>query len=212
VRCSLQESLNSNYFGTVAYPPRVTPADAASFPRRSPRRRARAADSISRVIAGWRRTRPDLEVEPIAITARLARLNATLAPRLESVFERFGIRGADFAVIATLVRVGSAPISQKQLGSELGLSPGTVSLRVDRLIRHGLVRREHDPSDGRGALVSLTKRGRDLFEACAPEHLANARALLEGLTDRECDQLGQLLGKLLSTLEGPQRDDRPEIE
>ncbi len=160
-------------------------------------------DSIARVIAGWQAARPELEVEPIAITARLARLQAVLSPRLELVFARYGMRGADFAVIATLVRLASERVSQRRLASELGLSAGTVSLRIDRLVQRGLAERRPDPDDGRGALVSLTHRGRELFEACAPEHLANAHELLAGLSEPERDQLAQLLGKLLYTLEDP---------
>jgi DNA-binding MarR family transcriptional regulator len=189
------------------YPSAVTPAGASSFPPGSRQHREAADDSISRVISGWHSNRPDLAVDPIAITARIARLNAILGPRLESVFERFGIRGADFAVVATLVRLGDGRVSQRRLASELGLTPGTVSVRLDRLVRRGLVQRDGDPSDGRGALVTLTKAGRELFEAAAPEHLANAQALLEGLSERERDQLGDLLGKLLHTLEGPEADD-----
>ncbi|MBV9195685.1 MAG: MarR family transcriptional regulator [Solirubrobacterales bacterium] len=160
-------------------------------------------DSITRVIAGWRATRPDLEVEPIAITARLARLQAVLSPRLEIVFARYGLRGPDFAVIATLVRLAAETVTQRRLASELGLSAGTVSLRIDRLVQRALAERRPDPDDGRGTLVSLTDRGRELFEACAPEHLANAHELLTGLSEPERDQLRQLLGKLLYTLEDP---------
>lgn len=183
-----------------------------SFPGRRGRRRDSVEDSISRVIDGWRAARPDLDVEAIAITARLARLNQTLGPRLESAFARFGIRGADFAVIATLVRLGDARVSQRWLGRELGLSPGTISLRVDRLSGRGLVKREADPEDGRGALLWLTDAGRELFEACAPEHLANAQALLEGLSEHEREQLGRLLGKLLYTLEELDSADQLDAE
>lgn len=160
-----------------------------------------STDSIARVIAGWNATRPDLPVEPIAVTARLARLQAELTPRLEEVFVRFGLRSADFSVLATLVRLEHDAVSQRRLGAELGLSPGTISLRIDRLVRHGLVERHPDPDDGRGAVITITAPGRDLFEACAPEHLANARELLAGLTDDERERLGELLGKLLDTLE-----------
>lgn len=158
-------------------------------------------DSIARVIAGWRATRPELPVEPIAVLARLARLQAELAPRLEAVFARFGLHSADFAVLATLVRLAGDGVSQRRLASELGLAAGTVSLRVDRLVRRGLADRQADPDDGRGTLISLTDPGRELFEACAPEHLANAHGLLAGLTEEERGDLGRLLGKLLYTLE-----------
>ena len=190
----------------------MTPVGSESFRAPSPRRRAAVNDSIGRVIAGWRATRPDLPVEPIGIIARLARLQATLSPRLEAVFARFGIRGADFAAVATLVRLADARVTQRRLGLELGLSPGTISLRVDRLVRRGLVRRGSDPNDARGALVSLTEAGIELFEASAPEHLANAQGLLAGLTKSERDQLGTLLAKLLFELEEPETGDRLEPE
>jgi DNA-binding MarR family transcriptional regulator len=164
-------------------------------------------DSIARVIAGWRARRPELDVQPIGVTARLARLQAVLAPKLEELFGRFELRGADFAVLATLVRLGDEGVSQRRLAAELGLSAGTMSVRIDRLVRRELVTREADPDDGRGALILLTAHGRDLFEACAPEHLANARNLLAGLSERDRQQLGRLLGKLLDTLEDQGPDD-----
>jgi DNA-binding MarR family transcriptional regulator len=190
----------------------MTPANRGSFPRGARRAREPVVDSIGRVIAEWRASRPDLRVEPIAITARLMRLHATLGPKLESAFQRFGLRGADFGVLATLVRLGDARVSQRRLAQELALSPGTISLRVDRLVAQGLVRRDPDPQDGRGALVSLTDTGRELFEACAPQHLANADGLVAGLSEHERRQLGTLLGKLLATLEETAPDGRLEPE
>ncbi|MBV9166577.1 MAG: MarR family transcriptional regulator [Solirubrobacterales bacterium] len=185
----------------------MTPQRRESFQANPDDSDAVVEDSIARVIAGWRATRPELEVGPIAITARLARLQALLSPRLEMVFARYGTRGADFAVIATLVRLAAESVSQRRLASELGLSAGTVSLRIDRLVQRGLAERRPDPDDGRGALVSLTDRGRELFEACAPEHLANAHELLAGLSESERDDLAQLLGTLLYTLEDPGPND-----
>ncbi len=168
---------------------------------------AAAEDSIGRVIASWRSVRPELNVDAIGITARLARLHAVVAARQAEVIERFGIRSADFALLATLVRLAGEDVSQRRLGAELGLAAGTISLRVDRLVGRGLAGRSPDPEDGRGALVEITERGRELFEACAPDHLAMAQALVAGLAEGERDELGRLLGKLLYTLEDPPLDD-----
>jgi DNA-binding MarR family transcriptional regulator len=158
-------------------------------------------DSIARVLAGWRASRPDLDVAPIAITARLGRLRQALGSRLEQVFTEHGLSSADFAVLATIVRLGGKPLSQKQLMAELNLTAGTISVRVDRLVTNNLVRRGSDAADGRGSLLELTSAGRAAFEACAPEHLANAQALVGALSAEEHDQLASLLGKLLRSLE-----------
>jgi DNA-binding MarR family transcriptional regulator len=166
-----------------------------------------AQDSVARILASWGSARPDLDVDAIGITARLARLQALVAPRQAEVVERFGLRATEFALLATLVRLAGEDVSQRRLGDELGLSAGTISLRVDRAGARGLVARRPDPEDGRGALIEITKPGRELFEACAPEHLATAHALVAGLAEDEREQLGRLLGKLLSTLEDPDPDD-----
>ncbi|QGN35210.1 MarR family winged helix-turn-helix transcriptional regulator [Microlunatus sp. Gsoil 973] len=158
------------------------------------------ADSVDRVMASWARTRPDLDVTPIGIFTRLDRLKRAIDR--EMIFEQFGLNGADFAVLATLVRV--APdngMSQRGLMAELDLSSGTVSLRVERLVRAGLVTRTADPDDGRGSIVALTSAGRDVFERCAPAHLDNERRLLTALTPEQQDQLAALLRHWLSVLE-----------
>jgi DNA-binding MarR family transcriptional regulator len=173
---------------------------------------AAAEDSIGRVIASWRSARPDLNVDAIGITARLARLQALVAGRQAEVVERFGLRAADFALLATLVRLAGEDVSQRRLAGELGLSAGTVSLRIDRLVGRGLAERRPDPEDGRGALIEITERGRELFEACVPEHLATAHALVSGLAEGEREELGRLLGKLLYTLEDPDPDDLAAAE
>ena len=63
-------------------------------------------DSVERVIEGWAITRPELDVSPIAIISRVFRLCAELQPRLDGVLGRYGARTGDFAVLATLVRIG----------------------------------------------------------------------------------------------------------
>jgi DNA-binding MarR family transcriptional regulator len=157
-------------------------------------------DPIDRVIESWARTRPDLDVAPIGIVSRIALLRSRLATSLDAVFSRFGLREPEFAVLATLVRLGGrAP--QRQLVAALGLTPGTVSIRVGSLVDGGLVEREPDPDDGRGAVVSLTEAGQRAFDACAPEHLANERCLLAGLTEEEQTALAGLLRKLLLSFE-----------
>ena len=90
-------------------------------PRRGQASQIELDDSIAGVIASWHIARPELPVEPIAITARLPRLQARLGPRLEEAFVRFGLRGTDFAVLATLVRLEGETLSSG------GWGPSSVS-------------------------------------------------------------------------------------
>jgi DNA-binding MarR family transcriptional regulator len=158
-------------------------------------------DSIERVIGGWAAARPELDVSPIAVIARVFRLAGELLPRLDAVLGCYGVRSGDFAVLATLVRVGEPRLSQRRLGSELALTAGTISVRLDRLERAGLIARERGADDQRQTLIELTTQGRVLFDACVDDHLGNSRELVAALDGAEQEQLAALLAKLLASLE-----------
>jgi hypothetical protein len=83
----------------------------------------------------------------------------------------------------------------------LGLTSGTVSLWLERLVKAGTVTREPDPGDRRGSLIRLTEDGLRLFDVIAPEHLANEDRLLSALTEEQRRTLADLLRHLLASLE-----------
>lgn len=155
-------------------------------------------DSVDRIVAAWAVERPDLHTDPIDVIARLNRLRARLDEELGEVFARHDLTAADFTVIAALRRTGSPyTLTQSALMAQLGLTSGTVSVRLARLAAGGVVTRRPSDDDGRGVLVTLTERGVALFDQVAPDHLANEDVLLSALTDDERGQLAGLLRKLL---------------
>jgi DNA-binding MarR family transcriptional regulator len=160
-------------------------------------------DEIDRVLHQWAKVRPDLDVSSVGIIGRLERLRAIIDEEQEAVFAEHGVSNPTFTTLVTLVRINQpGGISQRRLAGEMGLTPGTVSARVDRLAADGLVVRALDPADRRGSLVTLTDRGRELFEAVVPAHLANQFRLLGSLTPDEQAMLAELLRKLLVAFEG----------
>ena len=166
-------------------------------------------DSVDRLIADWARVRPDLDMRPLAVISRLERLRGHVDDELERVFEAHGLTGPSFAVLVTLARLNEpGGVAQRRLMEELGLTSGTVSVRMDRLVEQGLVDRQPDPDDRRNTRITLTDAGRAVFERAVPAHLANERRLLSSLSDAEQDLLATLLRKLLAEYEGtlPPRD------
>jgi DNA-binding MarR family transcriptional regulator len=160
-------------------------------------------DSVDALLESWARTRPDLSLEPVAIITRLARIRRHLERELEPVFERFGLSPSTFEALVTLTRIaGETGVSQKRLADEIGVTPGTISIRVDRLADEGLAERRSDPESKRNSLVALTDKGRELFERVSPAHLANERRLLASLSDEDRRVLIGLLRKLLVEFEG----------
>jgi DNA-binding MarR family transcriptional regulator len=160
-------------------------------------------DSVDALLSSWRTQRPDLDFSPVAVVTRLARVRGHLDIELDRVFNAYGLGSANFAVLVTLARVDDGEgVSQRRLMTELGLTSGTISVRMDRLVEEGLVDRQPDPKSRRNTRISLTTRGRELFERVVPAHLANERRLLSALDDDEQASLATLLRKLLVEFEG----------
>ena len=159
-------------------------------------------DSVDRVLADWARERPDLDFTPVGVITRLGRLRGYLDAELATVFAQFGLTAADFRVIVTLRRGGTPyRMLQARLMEALGLTSGTVSVRLDRLERQGIVTREPGPASARGSMVQLTATGLALFDRVAPVHLANEDRLLAALSGDERLALAGLLRRLLASFE-----------
>ncbi len=160
------------------------------------------SDSVDGILADWAVQRPDLDFSPVGVLARLARLRGHFDASLQDVFDRYGLSAADFQVIITLRRSGKPfRLQQSRLMTQLSLTSGTVSVRLERLEKAGIVRRSPDPDDGRSTLVTLTTHGLSLFDRVAPDHLANEDRLLSALDGSQRLQLADLLRRLLLSME-----------
>lgn len=186
----------------------MSPKKQESKPEPEPSARAEAADdSVDRLLASWKETRPDLDLSPVAVVARVSRLNRTFDAELETTFSEYGLNAAEFYSLVTLRRIGEPDgVSQRRLMRALNLSSGTISTRVDRLAERGLVTREVDPADRRNSRVALTPEGIALFERVTPAHIATENRLLAGLDPAQREQLVDLLRTLLVSLEGASPD------
>src|SRR5207245_4141296 len=125
-------------------------------PQRQERSAGHLRDYTDWILEGWKQERPDLDVSPVAIITRLGRLSSYLRAEFATVYERFGLTGPSFVVIATLRHAGAPyQLSQPALMDILQLTSGTISVRIDRLVQDGLVELLPDSNDQRGVLVRL---------------------------------------------------------
>jgi DNA-binding MarR family transcriptional regulator len=99
-------------------------------------------------------------------------------------------------VLRALRFKGEDTCSPGDLSSDLDLSSGAMTSRLDKLETRGLIRRLPDPDDRRGVLLELTDAG-DAAWTESTNAQARREALLAGaLTKAEQKQLNGLLRKL----------------
>lgn len=164
------------------------------------------SDHVDQVRTLWAEQRPELDTSPIAVIARVGRLARYFDHGMEEAFAGHGLRRESWDALASLRRVGPPyRLSPTELYRGLMRTSGAITNRLHHLENDGLIRRVPDPADGRGMLVELTAKGRDLVDRVAPEHLANERRMLAALTPAEQDRLADLLRKLLVSFETNQR-------
>lgn len=162
-------------------------------------------DAVDALLDSWARRYPDRaeEFRSVDVITRLLRLRGHLERGLHGLFREYGLGAPDFTALVTLARISDAGgVPQQRLAEELGLTSGTVSVRVDQLVERGLAERRPDPDSRRSTLVRLTPAGEELFERMIPAHLRNEERLLAALSPEERQVLSGLLRKLIVEFEG----------
>ena len=167
-------------------------------------------DEVDDLIAAWQTERPDLDVAPLQVLSRVSRLARHTDRARRSAFAAHGLDLWAFDVLSALRRQG-APyrLSPGALLHTTLVTSGTMTNRIDRLEQAGLVRRDPDPRDKRGVLVTLTAAGRTKVDAALADLLAAERSLLAGLSPESRDTLAALLRTLLVPLDASHSPPRP---
>lgn len=160
-------------------------------------------DEVDRIVAAWRRERPDLDVSPMEILSRVSRLARQLDLARKSSFSDYGIEGWAFDVLSALRRAGEPyQLSPSTLLQETLVTSGTMTNRIDRLVARGWVDRRPDPGDRRGVLVQLSDSGRATVDSALADLLVKEREILSGLTPAGSRKLAALLRELSTGFDG----------
>ena len=104
-----------------------------------------------------------------------------------------GLGESDFRVLEVLLHKGPLPVNT--IGPKVWLTPGSISVAVDRLEKTALVKRKNT-SDRRVRLVELTAKGRALITKTFREHAAAMEQVAAVLSKEERLILLRLLKKL----------------
>jgi MarR family 2-MHQ and catechol resistance regulon transcriptional repressor len=104
-----------------------------------------------------------------------------------------GISDTDFRVLEALLHKGPLPVNT--IGPKVHLTPGSISVAVDRLLEKGLVTRAESPDDRRVRVVALTKSGKDLIVPIFRKHSTEIAKVFADVNAAELQILESVLKK-----------------
>ncbi|WP_176960092.1 MarR family winged helix-turn-helix transcriptional regulator [Lentzea jiangxiensis] len=151
----------------------------------------RGADDIDAEVESWRAAVP--AIDPVKYLDFLA--TEIAAPH--------GLNRADYEILARLFWIGPPHrLTPKQFANGT-LSPATtITSRLDRLEKAGLVVRELDPSDRRSSPATLTDAGREIFLRTVAGQAERERDLFTALPGTDLETLRDLLRQVVEVLSG----------
>src|SRR6516165_3217042 len=107
--------------------------------------------------------------------------------------EETGLGLSDFGVLEALLNKGPLPVNT--IGPIVDLTPGSISIAVDRLFAKGLVTRVESAEDRRVRVVALTPRGKDLIVPAFRKQSGQMRRVFSALSVEELHTLEVALKK-----------------
>ncbi|PJJ63796.1 MarR family winged helix-turn-helix transcriptional regulator [Compostimonas suwonensis] len=155
-------------------------------------------DALDAILDQWRHERPDLDLESMAVLARITQLAALVNASVERLLSQHGLQGGEFDVLTALRRSGDPfTLTPSELSRMVMMSRAGMTNRLDKLEASGLVQRTLDPIDRRSFRVALTARGREVIDRVLPAHAANLSRLMADLGDEARNALDGHLRVLL---------------
>lgn len=133
---------------------------------------------------------------PTAVHAWLVMMKAMRAITRYGLanLEETGLGLSDFAVLEALLHKGPLPVNV--IGPKVNLTPGSISVAVDRLFAKGLVSRAESAQDRRIRIVALTARGKSVITPIFRAHAATMEKVFSVLSRDEIRQLEEQLKRI----------------
>lgn len=159
-------------------------------------------DHIDRARAQWAKQLPDLDTGPMDVLGRIYRLSRLVTPSIEATFASFQLDRGEFDVVATLLRSGPPHrLTPTELYRSLMIASGSLTHRLGRLEKAGLIRRVPSDNDGRSLAVQLTEEGIGRAEAAFRQDMASEAEAIARFDPEKKAQLTDLLRELSLVVE-----------
>jgi DNA-binding MarR family transcriptional regulator len=155
-------------------------------------------DPLDDSLEVWAREIPDLDPVTEGIIERIQILAWNFNQSMDQTLEEFELDRRSFSLLGKLRKYGPPyQASAGKLATDLRLSSGAMTNRLDRMEAAGLIRRLPDPNDRRGTIVEPTPAGHAAWDKTVGAQARRELSLSAVLSDSEKERLHGLLRHLM---------------
>jgi DNA-binding MarR family transcriptional regulator len=164
---------------------------------------ASSDDSVDRDLIDWLAELRHADAGIEAARMRLLRIARQSERMLTDIATRHGLTLGDWETLSVLRRSGAPyAMTPSELMAALSVTSGTVSVRIERLQKSGLIEPAAGSSDGRSRPVRLTGEGARRWQAATDARTSFEQQLFaRALTPAQILRLNNLLRALMIELE-----------
>ena len=165
-------------------------------------------DDLDRALVIWAREIPDLDPVTEGVVERIETLAHAFKESIAETLKAHDLDRRSFHLLGRLRSYGPPyQRSAGRLASDMRLSTGAMTNRLDRMEQAGLIRRLPDPHDRRGTLIEPTEAGHAAWDKAASTQARREALIAAVLEPAEREQLHGLLRKLMRAF--PEKSRKP---
>jgi MarR family 2-MHQ and catechol resistance regulon transcriptional repressor len=122
--------------------------------------------------------KPDLSEHDLLVV--LLTLHNAIQRRGDVFFQDYGLTDAQFNIL-NLIGLAGGPLDQLALTERLLVGKSSVSIVLNRMVKAGLIQRGEHARDRRRVVLTLTRKGRELWRKIAPRYEEGVREIFSAL-------------------------------
>ena len=139
-------------------------------------------------------TYSDTEKRALSAYTKLMRAAESVTGRTTRILTASNLTISQFGILEVLFHKGS--LCQRELAVKILKSTGNITMVIDNLEKHNLVRRERAHDDRRFITIHLTESGRVLIEKVFPLIMAAIVTEMSILQESEQEELAKLCRRI----------------
>lgn len=133
------------------------------------------------------------------LTWKIRRSFKLLASFADSYLEPYGIVAGERAVMEFIQ--GGGPKSVPDIARSFHVSRQNIQIRVNGLVKKGLLERHDNPAHKRSPLIALSNMGHDIFQTIREEEQHRIGRLFDGISNEAVAQASGVLSRLIDRLD-----------